>query len=163
MISSAQVVFIGGVPQGSVSGPSAFIMSSSAVPKPPPALSVLDNLSISSLLSGDLEEDDEDLADLEVNPYDGLPYSSRYYSLLEERKQLAVWSLKLSLLEHMESHSTIVLSADGGAGKSTQVLQHITNTHCARRSFSTLQTLTAHAHDLLIAPRCLRTSQRRVA
>ncbi|KAK2911421.1 hypothetical protein Q8A67_003554 [Cirrhinus molitorella] len=102
-------------------------MSSTAIPKPFPALSGLDNLSISSLLSGDLDEDgeraDEDLADLEVNPYDGLPYSSRYYSLLEERKQLPVWSLRLSLLEHMESHSMIVLSADGGTGKSTQVPQ----------------------------------------
>ncbi|XP_051545159.1 ATP-dependent RNA helicase DQX1 [Myxocyprinus asiaticus] len=98
-----------------------------SVPKPPPALSGLDNLSISSLMSGDLEKDGErevgDLADLEVNPYDGLPYSSRYYSLLEERKQLPVWSVKFSLLEHMESHSMIVLSADGGTGKSTQVPQ----------------------------------------
>ncbi|RXN13308.1 ATP-dependent RNA helicase DQX1 [Labeo rohita] len=127
LISSAQVVIICGVPQGSVSSPSAFSMSSTAIPKPSPALSGLDNLSISSLLSGDLDEDgeraDEDLADLEVNPYDGLPYSSRYYSLLEERKQLPVWSLRLSLLEHMESHSMIVLSADGGTGKSTQVPQ----------------------------------------
>lgn len=101
-------------------------MSSASVPKPSPDLSALDNLSISSLLSGDLEEEDGSGGadgDLEVNPYDGLPYSSRYYSLLEERKQLAVWSVKFSLLEQMETHSMMVLSADGGAGKSTQVPQ----------------------------------------
>ncbi|XP_067293634.1 ATP-dependent RNA helicase DQX1 [Pseudorasbora parva] len=106
-------------------------MTSTAVPKPSPVLSGLDNLSISSLLSGDLEEDgdgandglEDGLADLEVNPYDGLPFSSRYYSLLEQRKQLPVWSLRLSLLELMESHSMIILSSDGGTGKSTQVPQ----------------------------------------
>lgn len=106
------------------------IMSSAAVPKPSPVLSALDDLSISSLLSGELEEeedeeeeraDDGDVVDLEVNPYDGLPYSSRYYSLLEERKQLSVWSVRLNLLEEMESHSMIVISSDGGTGKSTQV------------------------------------------
>ncbi|KAA0716225.1 ATP-dependent RNA helicase DQX1 [Triplophysa tibetana] len=102
------------------------MMSSTAVPKPSPVLSALDDLSISSFLSGDVEEEDGSGGadgDLEVNPYDGLPYSSRYYSLLEERKQLAVWSVRFSLLEQMETHSMMVLSADGGAGKSTQVAQ----------------------------------------
>lgn len=103
----------------------AVTMSSAAVPKPSPVLSALDNLSLSSLLSGDLEEEDGSGGgadgDLEVNPYDGLPYSSRYYSLLEERKQLEVWSVRFGLLEQMETHSMMVLSADGGAGKSTQV------------------------------------------
>ncbi|KAL0965512.1 hypothetical protein UPYG_G00282280 [Umbra pygmaea] len=100
---------------------------SPSTPRPP---SALDSLSMSSLLSGDLEDEagarageDGGLGDLEVNPYDGLPFSSHYYSMLEERKKLPVWSLKYRLLEQLETHSIVVVSAPSGSGKSTQVPQ----------------------------------------
>ena len=121
--------------------PSLLMMSSppaksfTVSPSPRSQLSpctALDSLSISSLLSGDLDDEGEGerggggeqagLADLEVNPYDGLPFSSRYYTLLKERQQLPVWKLRQSLLEHLESHNMLLLSAPSGAGKSTQVI-----------------------------------------
>lgn len=95
-----------------------------------PKSSALDSLSLSSLLSEDLDNDgdgegeggeEDGMGDLEVNPYDGLPFSSRYYSLLEERRQFPVWRLRLSLLEHLQSHNMVLLCAPNGAGKSTQV------------------------------------------
>ncbi|XP_067858457.1 putative pre-mRNA-splicing factor ATP-dependent RNA helicase DHX32 [Heptranchias perlo] len=68
-------------------------------------------------------------ADLELNPFDGLPYSSRYYKLLQERKQLPVWEAKDAFMASLKSNHFIILSGNARIGKSSQIPQWCAE-HC---------------------------------
>ncbi|KAI7796737.1 DEAD/H (Asp-Glu-Ala-Asp/His) box polypeptide 32a [Triplophysa rosa] len=61
--------------------------------------------------------------DLELNPFDGLPYSSRYYRLLQERKTLPVSKHRHEFMTFLEKHQMIIVSATTHSGKSTQIPQ----------------------------------------
>uniref|UniRef100_A0A8C4PZP2 DEAQ-box RNA dependent ATPase 1 n=1 Tax=Eptatretus burgeri TaxID=7764 RepID=A0A8C4PZP2_EPTBU len=63
---------------------------------------------------------------LEHNPFDGLPYSSRFYSLLEARRALPIWHLQHAFRDALERNPIVLVSGSAGVGKSTQIPQWCT-------------------------------------
>ncbi|XP_017338884.1 DEAD/H (Asp-Glu-Ala-Asp/His) box polypeptide 32a isoform X2 [Ictalurus punctatus] len=73
-----------------------------------------------------LEEVDENFGfgdDLELNQFDGLPYSSRYYKLLKERHQLPIWESRQKFMSALETNQLVIISGTTKTGKSSQVPQ----------------------------------------
>lgn len=59
--------------------------------------------------------------DLELNQFDGLPFSSRYYKLLKERKSLPVWKVRCDFEDALVNNQLVVVSGTAKTGRSTQV------------------------------------------
>lgn len=59
--------------------------------------------------------------DLELNQFDGLPFSSRYYKLLKERKTLSVWKVKCQFEDALANNQLVIVSGVAKTGRSTQV------------------------------------------
>lgn len=70
-----------------------------------------------ALSQGDKEYDDI----LELNQFDGLPYSSRFYKLLKERRELPVWRAKGEFMLSLAKGQFVVLSGFAKTGRSSQV------------------------------------------
>lgn len=69
-----------------------------------------------ALSQGDKEYDDI----LELNQFDGLPYSSRFYKLLEERKELPVWKAKGEFMDSLAKGQFVFFSGFAKTGRSSQ-------------------------------------------
>ena len=72
-------------------------------------------------VSPDSEFDDV----LEINPFDGLPYSSRFYTLLKERTDLPVWKAKRDFMDSLSSSQFVIVSGSAKTGRSSQVSRSI--------------------------------------
>ncbi|KAL3926244.1 MAG: hypothetical protein SGBAC_013551 [Bacillariaceae sp.] len=68
--------------------------------------------------------DDEEEAETH-NPWTGLPYSQKYYSILEKRRTLPVYQFKQELLEKVMANQCVVVEGETGSGKTTQIPQFL--------------------------------------
>ncbi|XP_005727498.1 putative pre-mRNA-splicing factor ATP-dependent RNA helicase DHX32 isoform X1 [Pundamilia nyererei] len=74
--------------------------------------------------TGALNEGDKEYDDiLELNQFDGLPYSSRFYKLLKERKELPVWKAKCEFMDTLAKEQFVVVSGSAKTGRSSQIPQ----------------------------------------
>ena len=60
-----------------------------------------------------------------INPLNQQPYSSNFYRLLAQRKQLPMWAFKDQLVEYVGKYPITLLIGETGSGKSTQLPQFL--------------------------------------
>jgi len=60
-------------------------------------------------------------AEKALNPWTGIAFSNRYYSILETRQKLPVYQFKDELVEAVRKNQFVVVEGETGSGKTTQV------------------------------------------
>lgn len=65
-----------------------------------------------------------------TNPYNGKPYSKRYFEILDKRKTLPVWEQRDEFQKIFASTQIMILQGETGSGKTTQVRFHCKTDFC---------------------------------
>lgn len=56
-----------------------------------------------------------------VNPYNGRPFTDRYFDILKKRIDLPVWEYREEFMETVKRNKILALVGETGSGKTTQV------------------------------------------
>jgi pre-mRNA-splicing factor ATP-dependent RNA helicase DHX15/PRP43 len=72
-----------------------------------------------------IELDEADQGRPKVNPFNGRPFSARYYQILEKRLALPVFEFKDRFIEIVKQNQITVLVGETGSGKTTQITQFL--------------------------------------
>ncbi|XP_076367849.1 DEAH-box helicase 15 isoform X1 [Tachypleus tridentatus] len=60
---------------------------------------------------------------VQLNPFNGLPYTTRYYEHFRKRITLPVWEYRDKFLDLLNTNQIVVLVGETGSGKTTQIPQ----------------------------------------
>jgi len=69
----------------------------------------------------------EDYESQGSSPFTGRPYSQEYWNLLEERQKMPVYKKIPEILAKVNHHKIVLIQAETGAGKTTQIPQFVTH------------------------------------
>ncbi|XP_031561254.1 putative pre-mRNA-splicing factor ATP-dependent RNA helicase PRP1 [Actinia tenebrosa] len=58
-----------------------------------------------------------------INPYNGRPFSDRYFDILRKRIELPVWEYREQFMEIVKKNRVLALVGETGSGKTTQIPQ----------------------------------------
>ena len=69
----------------------------------------------------DLEPERDKKRSAETNPHTNMPYSHKYFEILEKRKKLPVWEQREQFVDLLKNNQVVILVGETGSGKTTQV------------------------------------------